>query len=329
MISNNSKRLLVTGGAGFIGSNLVAFLLEKGFEVRVIDNFSVGSLNNLPKNKKNLEVIKGDIRSLNVMKKVTKDCDIVFHLAIQCVRKSIHSPLFVHHVNATGTLNVLEASRINDVKKFIYISSSEVYGTAEKVPMNEEHLLAPTTVYGASKLAGEKYTLAYNKTYGFPAMVIRPFNTYGYNEHFEGQYGEVIPRFVLRAINGLPIHIFGSGKQTRDFTFVSDTVRGFWKVAENGKVGNVYNIARGKEVSVIKIAKLIFKTLQVQGSIEYLPDRPGDVYRHYASIKKAQADLGFTPNVDIQEGVREYIEWFKKEIPDPKVALKKYVKNNW
>jgi UDP-glucose 4-epimerase len=325
----NNTTILVTGGAGFIGSNLVSFLLKKGFKVRVVDNFSVGSKDNLPKNEKNLEVIKGDIRSLKTMKEVTKGCDIVFHLAIQCVRKSIHSPLFVHHVNATGTLNVLEASRLNDVKKFIYISSSEVYGTAVNVPMKEEHLLAPTTVYGASKLAGEQYALAYQKTYGFPALVIRPFNTYGYNEHFEGQYGEVIPRFALRAMNGLPLHVFGDGLQTRDFTFVSDTVKGFWSVAEKGKVGEVYNIARGKEVSVLKIAKLIFKVLQVKGSIAHLPERPGDVRRHYANIQKAQHDVGFMPQVDIEQGLEEYIAWFKKEITDPKLALKKYVKNNW
>ncbi len=322
-------KVLVTGGAGFIGSNLVTLLLRQDFDIRVVDNFSVGSLKNLPKEERRLEIIKGDIRDLHTMKEVTKNCDIVFHLAIQCVRKSIRSPLFVHHVNATGTLNVLEASRLNNIQKFIYVSSSEVYGTAHTVPMKEDHLLAPTTVYGASKLAGEQYALAYHKTYGFPAIVVRPFNTYGYNEHFEGQYGEVIPRFVLRALNGLPLHIFGDGSQTRDFTFVSDTVRGFWDIAEKGKVGEIYNIAYGKEVSILKIATLIFKILQVKGSIDHLPQRPGDVHRHYAGIKKAQQDVGFTPQIGIEQGLKEYISWFKENIPDPKLALKKYVKNNW
>src|SRR5258708_18740014 len=224
-------KAIVTGGAGFIGSNLTSLLLENGWQVSVIDDFSVGKKENLPINSR-LTISEADIRDKKTMKQLISGADIVFHLAVQCVRKSIHDPWRVYDGNSTGTLNVLDASFINKIKMFVYVSSSEVYGTASKVTMNEKYVMNPTTVYGASKLAGELYALAYFRTYGYPVVVVRPFNSYGYNEHFEGPYGEVIPRFVVRALNNLPIQIFGDGKQTRDFTFVSDTAKGIYLVGE-------------------------------------------------------------------------------------------------
>ncbi|MDO8658533.1 MAG: GDP-mannose 4,6-dehydratase [Candidatus Levybacteria bacterium] len=325
----NNKKIIVTGGAGFIGSNLVSYLLKKEYDVLVVDNFSTGKIKNLPKDNKNLKIIKADIREKEKMTKIIKDSDSVIHMAVQCVRKSINNPLFVHEVNATGTLNVLEACRINKIKKFIYISSSEVYGTAKTAPMKETHPLYPTTIYGASKLAGEYYSLAYLRTYDLPIVIVRPFNTYGYNEHFEGPYGEVIPRFVLRAINNLPIQIFGDGKQTRDFTFVTDTTRGIYKVLEKGKIGEIYNLARGEEISILEIATLIKKILRVKVKIEFLPERPGDVKRHYADISKAKKELRFKASVRIEEGISRYIEWFNKSFPDDKRLLKYYQEINW
>lgn len=321
-------KAIVTGGAGFIGSNLTAHLLEKGWQITVIDDFSIGDRKNLP-NDKNLKIIKADIIDKGQMQKIVKDVDAVFHLAVQCVRKSIRDQWIVHDVNSTGTLSVLDAAFKNDVKKFIYVSSSEVYGHAINVPMDEKHPTNPTTIYGASKLTGEYYCLAYYRTYGYPVIIIRPFNTYGYNEHFEGPYGEVIPRFVVRALNGLPLQIFGNGDQTRDFTFVTDTVAGMYEVYNKGRTGEIYNIARGEEVSINDLAKIVLKVCGVDVPIEHKDDRPGDILRLYADTKKAKKEFGYTARIDIEQGVREYLKWFKKTMPNPKDALKFYAEKNW
>ena len=323
------KKAIVTGGAGFIGSNLVSYLLEKGFKVIVIDDFSVGKKENLPTSSSSLQVVKADVRDQKKMISLIKNCDLVFHLATQCVRKSIRDPWLVHSVNTDGTLSVLTAARDNKIPRFVYVSSSEAYGTAEIVPMAEDHPLNPTTIYGASKLAGEFYALAYLRTYGLPTVIIRPFNTYGYNEHFEGPYGEVIPRFVVRALNNLPIQVFGDGLQTRDFTFVTDTAEGMFMAGTRGKIGEVYNIARGQEVNIENLAKIILKILNVNVPIQHLPDRPGDVRRHSANVLKAAIEFDYEAKVGILEGVRKYVDWFKKTMPDPKEALKFYAQENW
>lgn len=322
------SKAIVTGGAGFIGSNLTSYLLEEGWTVLVIDDYSVGKRENLPKNKK-LEIIEADIVDKGKMKQIVRDAEVVFHLAVQCVRKSIRDPYLVHDVNSTGTLNVLDAASSNGINKFVYISSSEAYGSAVTVPMGENHPLRPTTIYGASKLTGELYSLAYFRTYNYPALIVRPFNTYGYNEHFEGPYGEVIPRFVVRALNGLPLQIFGDGKQTRDFTFVTDTVNGIYSVYEKGKLGEVYNIARGKEITILDLAQTVLKICKVELPLQYLDPRPGDVSRHFADTSKAEKELGFKTQIDIEEGIKKYLEWFKRVTPDPKEALKYYEEKNW
>lgn len=322
------KKAIVTGGAGFIGSNLASYLLNQGWYVVVIDDFSIGSKKNLPVSD-NLKIIKDDVTDKPKMQKLVKNVDTVFHLAVQCVRKSIRDPWLVHDVNSIGTLSVLDAALKNNIKKFVYVSSSEVYGTAINVPMTEAHPLNPTTVYGASKLAGEYYTQAYFRTYGLPAVIVRPFNTYGYNEHFEGPYGEVIPRFVVRSLNGLPKQIFGDGSQTRDFTFVTDTVKGMLKVAERGKLGEVYNIARGEEVSVLNLAQVVARVLNKEVHVEHLDPRPGDVLRLYANCEKARRELGFISTVPLEKGVKEYVKWFKSIFSDPKEALKFYEQQNW
>lgn len=322
------KKAIVTGGAGFIGSNLVKLLLDKDYQVLVIDDLSVGKKENLPINGGSLKFVKEDVRDRKKMLSLIKEADVIFHLAVQCVRKSINDAWLVHSVNTEGTLSVLDAALTNKIKKFVYVSSSEAYGTAEIIPMPESHPLNPTTIYGASKLTGELYTMAYYRTYGLNVSVVRPFNTYGYNEHFEGPYGEVIPRFVVRALNNLPLQIFGDGNQTRDFTFVTDTALGIYLVGEKGKSGETYNIARGQEIKILDLAKITLDLLNKELEIEFLPSRPGDVYRHSASFIKAAMELDYEAQYGIVSGVREYISWFKKNYK-AKEALKFYQETNW
>lgn len=326
-------KILVTGGAGFIGSHLVDSLVASGNYVIVLDNFTSGKRENLliHENSSNVRIVEGDVRDKALLMDVTKAVDIVYHLAVQCLRISLKHPDTSHEVNATGTLNLNLACIKNKVKRFIYISSSEVYGTALTTPMSENHPLNPITVYGASKAAGEHYTLSFEKTYHTNSIVVRPFNTYGPRSHFEGAYGEVIPKFVLRFLNDSSPVIFGDGTQTRDFTYISDTVKGIVMASESDLlIGQTINIARGQEVSISKLAKIISEKLGKEDiEIVYKEQRPGDVMRHYADVKKAQETLAFYASMDIGEGIDKYIKWFTSQGYDYKRLLDKDMVFNW
>lgn len=324
----------MTGGAGFIGSNLVdALAARETDEIIVADDFSSGKRENVAQHASNprVRVAELDIRNKDAVRAIMRGVDAVYHLAVQCVRVSIRDPYLVHDVNATGTLHLLTAALDENIKRFVYCSSSEVYGTATRVPMDEEHPPVPTTPYGASKLAGEVYARSFFLTYGLPVTVVRPFNTYGPREHFEGPYGEVIPKFVVRALNDAPLVIFGDGTQTRDFTEVSDTVRGLCMAGEcDALVGDVVNIARGQEVSVATLAQIVLDTLPESKSvIEHQAPRPGDVLRHYADITKARRVLGFEPRSALREGVKRYVDWLRRSEFDPRAMLRQEKLRNW
>jgi UDP-glucose 4-epimerase len=249
------------------------------------------------------------------MRALVQGNQLVFHLAVQGLRLSLFEPQLVHQVNATGTLNMCIAASEANLDRFIYVSSSEVYGTAKSVPMSEDHPLEPTTPYGASKLAGEAYARSYYLTFGLPVVIVRPFNTYGPREHLEGVYGEVIPRFVLRVINHLSPLIFGDGQQTRDFTEVTDIVRGIILAAEcETLIGETVNIAAGQEVSINEVAQIVIETLQ-DGRIVplHMQPRPGDVRRHYADISKARRVLCFKPEIGIVPGIQNYVRWVRSQ----------------
>jgi UDP-glucose 4-epimerase len=303
------KRVLVTGGAGFVGSHLVD-LLAPSNDVTVVDDFSVGARANLSSSPK-VKVLHADIRDRAAVGEAVKQSDVIFHLAVVCLRVSIPDPMTSHEVNDLGTLNLLLAAReSSSLQRFVYVSSSEVYGTARYVPMDELHPLNPMTPYAAAKLAGEAYALSFHRTYGLPATVVRPFNVYGPRAHAEGASGEVIPRFVARALAGKPLVVFGDGLQTRDFTWVGDTVRGIVMAAECDELaGDCVNIARGQEVSVAEIARLVQELLGTRSPIVLQADRPGDVRRHFAGVERASSLLGFTATVGIEEGLARYVDW--------------------
>jgi len=324
------KTILVTGGAGFIGSHVVEVLAKK-CRVIVFDNFAssvvdTGYLDRLG----NVKVIRGDIRKPATLARAMHGVDIVFHFAVACIRISLSDERHVHDVNATGTLNTLLAAKHAGVKRFIYISSSEVYGTTQGGRMDEGHSIVPTTVYGASKYVGELYAKHFNDMEDLPTIIVRPFNTYGPRSHFDGVYGEVIPRSVVRAINGKQPIIFGSGKQTRDFTYISDTVNGIVKAAQEDKLlGDVVNIARGEEASVLNIAKNICKITGLPFSPITKPSRPNDVARHFANIRKAKTMLSFNPQINITTGIKRYMIWLQTTYPDPSKLLKLIPLTNW
>ncbi len=310
----SGTKILITGAAGFIGSHL-SDRLSQNNELLLIDDFSVGMRENLAlvADLPTVRVVKADITDRKQVLELTAGIDVVFHLAISCLRTSINQPIMSHDINAGGTLNMCLAARQHGVKRLIYVSSSEVYGSAETVPMSEAHPCRPTTVYGASKLAGELYALAFWRTHGLPVSVVRPFNTYGPREPYAGARAEVIPRFVLQLAAGRPPVIYGDGTQTRDFTFVDDTVTGLIQAAECDQlVGDVVNIAFGKELSIGRIAELLASlTGSAPSPVVHAEPRPGDVRRHYADVRKAKRLFAFDPKTNIQAGLARTIEWFQ------------------
>jgi UDP-glucose 4-epimerase len=310
----DGRHVLVTGGAGFIGSNVVDALLEKGARVRVADDFSVGQERNLTAAKAlGAEIVAADITDTAAMAAALDGIEVVLHLACSCLRVSLRDPWASDRVNARGSLTVLDAAARAGVERFLYCSSSEVYGTAVRAPMDESHPTRPTTVYGASKLAGEAYALAYFETDALPVSIVRGFNTYGYREHVSGPSAEVIPKMTLRALAGQAPVILGDGEQTRDFTFVSDTVAGLLAAAECDElVGGAVNVAYGREVSIARIAELVCAASGTGVEPVHAAARPADVRRHCADIQRARELFDYRAEVPIEEGIERYVSYFRE-----------------
>ncbi len=334
-MSFSGKRILVTGGAGFIGSHLVDQILEDPDVARVcvLDNLVNGSRDNLPALEQDprLVLLSEDILDTDAVDEAVSGTHVVFNLACLGVRHSLHSPLENHRVNAEGTLNVLLAAQRQGVERFVHVSSSEVFGTAQHAPIDESHPTWPETVYGGSKLAGEAYARAFFSTYGLPVVVARPFNTYGPRSHFEGDCGEVIPRTVVRVLCGLPPIIFGDGEQTRDFLHVSDTARGLRSIAGcEAAVGRTVNFGFGRETTINALCRRVADAAgRPDLAADHVEARPGDVRRLWVDNTLVRELIGFEPRMSLADGITDLVGEFQRLPSTPEEMLARMADRNW
>jgi len=332
-IAQPNARVLVTGGAGFIGSHLVDFLVGAGCRVTVLDNFRNGRRENLDEAGRSgrLRILEGDITDPAACAAAMRDTDAVFHLACLGVRHSLHDPLENHQVNALGTLRLLEAARGASVGRFLYVSSSEVYGAALQFPLTEQSTTWPTTVYGASKLAGEHYASAFSRCFDLPVIRVRPFNNYGPRAHFEGDSGEVIPRFILRALAGQPPVIFGDGAHTRDFLYVKDCAEALVAIAEcDDLLGDLVNLGYGEEITIAALAGLVLSAVnRADLKPVHEAERPGDVPRLWVDPAKLRRTTGFRPRTAPGAGLASTVGYYSELYAADPGCLAAMQTRNW
>jgi UDP-glucose 4-epimerase len=299
-------RVLVTGGGGFIGSNLARRLLERGDEVRVLDNFSTGNRRNLADVADELEIVEGELRSYERVHNATRGVEIVYHQgALPSVPRSVQDPLTTSAVNVEGTLNVLLAARDEGVRRVIYASSSSVYGNTGTLPRVESQFPDPISPYAVSKLAAERYCVSCARVYGLETVTLRYFNVFGPGQDPTSQYAAVVPRFIAAIDMGEPVPIHGDGEQSRDFTYVDNVVEANVLAAEAVEAsGHVLNIATGEPRTVNGLADVIGEVLGKPVEKEYLPERTGDVRDSWADVSEARRLLGWEPRVALEEGLR-------------------------
>lgn len=315
--------ILVTGGAGFIGSNLIRCLAAAGHQVRVLDDLSTGSQDNLRQANGLVDVHIGDVRDRRMVDRAVRGAEVVYHLAaLPAVARSIADPLTVNRVNVEGTLNVLIAARDRGVRRVVYASSSSIYGDAPVLPKHEEMPPAPLSPYAASKLAGEIYCRAFTNVYGLDTVSLRFFNVFGPRQTPDSAYAAVIPRFVDRMMAGDPPVIFGDGKQSRDFTFVANAVQACLLAGEAGEdaAGQTMNVACGDRISLLDLVDILGELMGTRVHPVFEAPRPGDVRDSEAAISKAERILGYRPLVSVRDGLARTVEWFRKgsgEAPSP------------
>lgn len=302
---------MVTGGAGFIGSHLVERLLRENHEVICLDNFDsyynpeIKLKNIYPfMSNNNFTLVEGDILDKNVLQNLLIDVGYIFHEAAQAgVRASVEDPMKAHQVNATGTLNILEAAMDTDVKKIIYASSSSVYGKIKYLPFDEAHPNNPISPYGVSKLMAEEYCRVFNEIYGLNTVSLRYFTVYGPRMRPD----LAISIFTKRAMEDEPIEIFGDGTKKRDFTYIDDIVEANMLAIKKGH--GTYNIGSGRSISISELAEKIIKHTESNSKITYGNNSKGDAEQTLSNIERAKIDLGWVPRVDIEQGVRRYADW--------------------
>jgi nucleoside-diphosphate-sugar epimerase len=309
-------KAVVTGAAGFIGSNLTETLLERGAEVVGIDNYLTGRKENIDSfdGEKGFTFSETDIRDGDAVIEATKGADVIFHLAaLPSVQRSVDNPRETFEHNTLGTHNLLIAAKENKIPRFIFSSSSSIYGNAENLPVDESEPKDPISPYGASKLAAENIGFAFSHAYGFVFICLRYFNVFGPRQDPKSEYAAVVPKFITAIINGDKPLIYGDGKQTRDFTYVSNVVAGNILAAEkDGLTSDAYNLAAGHPHSVEDLLKNTCELLEKPFDPQYEPPRPTDIVRSAADIRKARSRLGFAPMADLHAGLKRTIKAFPK-----------------
>jgi nucleoside-diphosphate-sugar epimerase len=305
------SKVLVTGGGGFIGSNLVRALLERGDDVRVLDNFSTGNRRNIA--GLDVDVVEGELRSYERVHNAVRGSEVVFHLgALGSVPRSVQDPLTSSAVNVEGTLNVLLAARDEGVRRVVFASSSSIYGNQAHLPLVESMAPDPISPYGVAKLAAERYCVSFSRVYSsIESVVLRYFNVFGPRQDPSSEYAAVVPLFVKAIAAGEPVTIFDDGGQSRDFTYVDNVVAANLLAADAADVsGRIFNISAGAPASVNELADTIGRLLEKPVEKRYLPPRPGDLRDSWAEVGEAARLLGYQPDVSLEEGLHRTIDAF-------------------
>lgn len=319
-------KILITGGAGFIGSHLCEKYTKEGHTMLCLDNFMSGNLMNVKHllNYRNFKLIRGDVRDFDLLENIMGEVDVVFHLAAQIhVDRSYVEPKLTYEVNVMGTQNILEVARLHDVKKVIYASSSEVYGSAQYTPIDERHPLNAPHPYGASKIAADRMCYAYIHTYGLNVSIMRLFNVFGPRQRDVG-YGGVISIFTRRVLSNIPPIIYGDGRQTRDYTYIEDAVRAYDLVSKhNEPLTEPVNFGNGKEISIIDLANTVIELCGKKDKMKpiHVEPRPTEVKRLIADATKASNLLGWQPEYNFQDGLKAFVDWYRNYGFEERISL--------
>ncbi|MDZ4713518.1 MAG: SDR family oxidoreductase [bacterium] len=308
-------KFLVSGGAGFIGSNISQVLIEQGHTVRILDNFSSGKRENLKSIEKDAELIEGDIRSYHIVQQAVKGIDIILHqAALPSVPRSIKDPITTNEVNVSGTLNILEAAVTGNVRRVVYASSSSVYGDNPELPKHEGMLTNPLSPYAVTKLAGEKYCNVFSRIYGLETIALRYFNVFGPNQDPSSQYSAVIPKFIKAILNDEQPVIYGDGEQSRDFTFVSNIVEANILAATSDcESGLVMNCACHSRITLNELSESVNRILNKDIKPKYESPRAGDIKHSFANIELAKSKINYSPRINFEEGLKFTIDKFKQK----------------
>jgi len=309
-------KYLVTGGAGFIGSNIAHELVKRGEQVRIIDNFSTGFRSNLTDIENSIELIDGDIRDFWTVREAVEGVDYILHqAALPSVPRSIENPLTANNVNIDGTLHILEAARQANVRRMVMASSSAIYGDTPILPKHEEMKRNPLSPYAVNKMADEEYCRVYFELYGLETVCLRYFNIFGPRQDPNSQYSAVIPKFIYALQAGKRPVVFGDGEQSRDFTYIANTVEANLLATTAPEApGRVYNIACGGQYTLNTLINELNNIIGTDIEPKYDPPRKGDILHSFADISKARNELGYDPKFDFKEGLRKTVEWFTKKM---------------